>query len=114
MFRKEQRRLNTKCIAYRISSKDVTMIVTAENTRDAFRKFMHKVCRTEEWRRLGLIAVINHEDEGQQVAMRTPTALVLLGKIDEEMALLSLQQVYDGATMTDLRKLVQEDRWVLS
>jgi hypothetical protein len=59
-----------------------------------------------------MVAIIESQDEGEQVAMRIVDALVLMGCMTEDQGLATVQQVGD-IQLSDFRRMLEQSRWVL-
>jgi hypothetical protein len=59
-----------------------------------------------------MVAIIESQDEGEQVAMRIVDALVLMGCMTEDQGLATVQQVGD-IQLSDFRRMLEQSHWVL-
>ena len=99
---------------YRIESNKIEMYVNAENIKDAWRKFFHKVINEGLVKDIGMMALLYDGDK--VYAMRTVPALYAAGVISFEMAVGNIQHhigVDTGTAIQMLKMCSEADRWAV-
>ena len=100
---------------FRIKMKDAEIIIVAKNRTQAFGKFFKKIIDKEiSLENIGMIVELY--DKNEDYPFRTVPSLFLLGIIEEEVAIASIQNTVncnDVEAGQMLYKAAEKDKWIV-
>ena len=97
---------------YNLTSKNIFLVIEADNKEQAYRKFIDYIDRNNYWANVG--GIIDLNDGSNTYPLRTHTIAYLKGILTLNECLEQLHLIFGQAvTELDFLKMVDEDKWIL-